>query len=220
MFLGLDAPGHCSGQHVPATSTWHQHSPAKALLAGFRSCSAPASNNPPILPPWRVRGTRALHYAMHMQVSGSLLTSLVQGCASARSSTCDVGAMWRPQRTRGDLGLAVVQVGKRTHLDAVRNLCDHPQTLHTGAQTLCAAECVICRCQVNLGLGYRLVPSAPCIAVDHTDLRCELFAGARSCKRIDSRRILAQVPPYSPHRLQPALSQLSQPRCAGFRTIQ
>jgi hypothetical protein len=67
---------------------------------------------------------------------------------------------------------------------------------------------------------YRLVPSAPCIAVDHNDLRCELSAGARSCKRIDSRRILAQVPPYSPHRLQPALSQLSQPRCAGFRTIQ
>ena len=63
--------------------------------------------------------------------------------------TRDVGAMWRPQR--GDLSLAVVQVGKRTQLDAVRNLCDRPQTLHTAVQTLLAVECVICRCQVNLG---------------------------------------------------------------------
>ena len=64
---------------------------------------------------------------------------------------------WRPQRA--DLSLVVVPVGKRTHLDAVRNLCDRTQTLHTAVHTPFAAECVICRCQVNLGLGYRLVPT-------------------------------------------------------------
>jgi hypothetical protein len=32
----LGAPDHRPGQYIPATGTGHQHSPAQALLAGFR----------------------------------------------------------------------------------------------------------------------------------------------------------------------------------------
>ena len=45
-----------------------------------------------------------------------------------------------------------------------------------------------------------------CTVADRSDLRCELFAGARSLKRNDCDRISAQVPPHSPHRLWGALS--------------
>ena len=32
----LAASDHCCGQDIPAIGIWHQHSPAKALFAGFR----------------------------------------------------------------------------------------------------------------------------------------------------------------------------------------
>jgi hypothetical protein len=43
----LVAPHHYCGQDIPATGDWHQHSPAKALLAGFRSKSISFYNPAP-----------------------------------------------------------------------------------------------------------------------------------------------------------------------------
>ena len=43
----LAASDHCCGQDIPAIGIWHQHSPAKALLAGFRSKSISSYNPAP-----------------------------------------------------------------------------------------------------------------------------------------------------------------------------
>ena len=43
----LAASDHCCGQGIPAIGIWHQHSPAQALLAGFRSKSISSYNPAP-----------------------------------------------------------------------------------------------------------------------------------------------------------------------------
>ena len=54
---------------------------------------------------------------------------------------------------------------------------------HKDYVLLHAAECVVCKCQINFGLECRL---APCTATDSSDLSCALFAGqgkTRPCKK-------------------------------------
>ena len=98
----LVAPHHYCGQDIPATGDWHQHSPAKALLAGFRSKSISFYNPAP----------SAISSVAEIAASYCSNDPLIFGCGAVHRSK----ALLHRVRSLREYRCAFVAVLSNTHL--------------------------------------------------------------------------------------------------------